>query len=132
MFEKNITPRFCETDALGHVSNTTLPIWFEDARQPVFQLFTPDMDIATWPLILARYEIDFTAQIYFGKDVTVKTGFSRIGNSSVEVYQEAWQEGKLAAKGKTVLVHFNYKTQKPAPIAGAMRDSLNQYLVQTA
>ena len=30
-----ITPRFSETDMLGHISNTTLPIWFEGARATV-------------------------------------------------------------------------------------------------
>lgn len=129
MFEKQITPRFCETDALGHVSNTALPVWFEDARQPVFELFTPDLDLANWPLILARFEIDFRAQIFYGQEVTLKTGISKLGNSSLEVYQEAWQNGELAAAGKTVLVHFDYKNQKKAPIEGALRALLEQHQV---
>ncbi|AFU97992.1 acyl-CoA thioesterase [Simiduia agarivorans] len=130
MFEKTIAPRFCETDALGHVSNTTLPIWFEDARQPVFELFTPDLDLSNWPLILARFEIDFRAQIYYGQDVTLKTGISKLGNSSLEVYQEAWQNGILAATGKTVLVHFDYQNQSKAPIEGQLRTLLAQHLVE--
>lgn len=130
MFEKTIAPRFCETDALGHVSNTTLPIWFEDARQPVFELFTPDLDLSNWPLILARFEIDFRAQIYYGQDVILKTGISKLGNSSLEVYQEAWQNGLLAASGKTVLVHFDYQNQSKAPIEGQLRTLLAQHLVE--
>lgn len=131
LFEKIISPRFSETDALGHVSNTTLPVWFEDARQPVFELFTPTLDVHNWPLILARLDVDFTAQIFYGKDVLIKTGLSKLGNSSLEVYQEAWQADKLAAKGRTTLVHFDYKTQKATPIEGELRAQLAQYLIET-
>lgn len=128
-FEKTLTPRFAETDALGHVSNTTLPVWFEDARQPVFEIFTPTLAIESWPLILARFEVDFIAQIYYGHDVLIKTGVSRLGNSSLEVYQEAWQQGKRVARGKTTLVHFDYATQKSKAIEGTIRNQLEAHAV---
>jgi acyl-CoA thioester hydrolase len=128
-FEHRIEPRFSETDALGHISNTILPVWFEDARQPVFKLFTPTLDIKTWPLILARFEVDFTAQIFYGHEVLIKTGFSRLGNSSLEVYQEAWQRGQRTARGRTTLVHFDYQAQQAKPIAGELRESLSRYMV---
>ncbi|MEC8487777.1 MAG: acyl-CoA thioesterase, partial [Pseudomonadota bacterium] len=43
--------RFCETDALQHVSNTALVTWFEAAREPIFRMFTPELDLNNWPLI---------------------------------------------------------------------------------
>ncbi|MDN3640103.1 thioesterase family protein [Simiduia curdlanivorans] len=132
MFEKIIQPRFSETDALGHISNTTLPVWFEEARQPVFKIFTPTLAIQTWPLILARFEIDFTAQIYYGQEVLIKTGISRIGTSSLNVYQEAWQNQQRVAIGTTTLVHFDYETQKPSPISESQRDALAAHDFQPA
>ena len=56
--------RFCETDALQHVSNTALVAWFEAAREPIFRMFTPELDLQNWPLILASYKVDFLAQIF--------------------------------------------------------------------
>lgn len=44
MFKEIIQPRFNETDALGHINNTVLTAWFEGARDPIFKLFTPDLD----------------------------------------------------------------------------------------
>ncbi len=38
-----ITPRFSDTDALGHINNTNVPVWFEGTRDPLFRLFTPDL-----------------------------------------------------------------------------------------
>uniref|UniRef100_UPI0010A04A70 acyl-CoA thioesterase n=1 Tax=Ningiella ruwaisensis TaxID=2364274 RepID=UPI0010A04A70 len=131
MLEESFAVRFYETDALKHVSNTVLVGWFEAARFPIFKLFTPDLDLDNWPLILANYSVDFLQQIYMGSDVTVKTGVSRIGNSSFVVYQELWQDAKLKATGSTTMVHFDYKTQRSAPISAQIRDKLSAMLVET-
>ena len=112
MLSETFAVRFYETDALRHVSNTVLAGWFESARIPIFKFFTPDLDVENWPLILASYKIDFIAQIFLNSDVTVKTGVSRIGGSSFDVYQEVWQNDKLCASGTTTLVQFDYSEQK--------------------
>lgn len=111
MFTWVVAPRFYETDAFGHVNNTVVPGWFETAREPIFKLFTDGEDMIRINLILARIEVDFVAQIYYGKDVTVKTGIEKIGNSSFVVWHEAWQNDTLAARGKAVQVYFNHQTQ---------------------
>ncbi|MBC7751622.1 MAG: acyl-CoA thioesterase [Candidatus Saccharibacteria bacterium] len=112
MFSLSITPRFYETDAFGHINNTVIAGWFEAGRAPIFQIFTPDMDIKNLTLILARIEVDFVAQTHYGHDVVVKTGIEKVGNSSFVVIQEAWQNDALVAKGKAVQVYFDFKTQK--------------------
>ncbi|MCJ8299448.1 MAG: hypothetical protein MJK13_11020 [Pseudomonadales bacterium] len=53
MFTNTISPRFLETDALGHINNTVLPMWFEASRDPVFKIFSPELDVNNWKLILA-------------------------------------------------------------------------------
>ena len=73
MFSETLTPRFSDTDALGHINNTMIPVWFEGARDPVFKLFTPTLDLTAWPLILAKIEVNFEAQIYYGKPIEVRT-----------------------------------------------------------
>jgi acyl-CoA thioester hydrolase len=130
MLEETFAVRFYETDALAHVSNTVLAGWFEAARMPVFKLFTPELDLQNWPLILASYNIDFLRQIFYGKDVTVKTGISRIGGSSFDVYQQVWQSGELSASGTTTMVHFDYNTQKSAPIPNDVREALEALMVE--
>jgi len=61
MFSTAISPRVYETDAFGHINNTSVPGWFEKGREPLFRIFTPDLDIRKMPLILARMEVDFLA-----------------------------------------------------------------------
>lgn len=124
MFSLSITPRFYETDAFGHINNTVIAGWFEAGRAPIFQIFTPDLDIKQLTLILARIEIDFVAQTHYGDEVIIKTGIEKVGNSSFVVIQEAWQKDVLVAKSKAVQVYFDFKTQKSDRIPDVYRAKL--------
>ncbi|ADP97962.1 thioesterase family protein [Marinobacter adhaerens] len=129
MFHLELEPRFSDTDALGHISNTTLPVWFEQARTPVFRIFHPTLEAETWPLIIARLEIDLMAQSYWHIPVKIKTGIGKIGNSSFHVIQEAWQGDKQIARGVAVLIHFDYETEKALPIPEDIKARLAEHAV---
>ncbi|MEH6562456.1 MAG: thioesterase family protein [Marinobacter sp.] len=130
MFYYELQPRFSDTDALGHISNTTLPVWFEQARMPLFKIFHPTLDVKTWPLIIARVEVDFVAQSYWHLPVEVRTGVGKIGNSSFQVVQEAWQDGKMIARGNAVLIHFDYNSEKALAIPDDIRAELSSHLAE--
>ena len=130
MFETDLTVRFSETDGAGHVGNTVMVVWFEEARAPLFKMFRPTLEVDGWPLILASYQVDFRAQLYYGKPVTIKTWVKRIGNSSFETYQEAWQNKQCCASGSTTMVHFDYAAGKASPIPADIRDKLASHLYQ--
>jgi acyl-CoA thioester hydrolase len=129
MFELTLAPRFYETDAFGHINNTTVAGWFETGRAPVFRLFSAGADAASLPLILARIEIDFVAQLYYGADVLLRTGIGQIGNSSFVVLQEAWQNGALAARGRAVQVYFDHQKQASQPLTESLREQLARHLI---
>ena len=129
MWTNTLEPRFAETDALGHINNTVLPIWFEDSRTPIFELFCPGMDVNDWHLIIAKIDVDFLAEIFYGKSVEIRTFMIKIGNSSMVVGHEAWQEGKIVAKGSATLVHFDHTTKSSKPISDAIRAILQQHLI---
>lgn len=128
MFSMKVTPRFGELDGLGHINNTVMPGWFELARNPLFSIFNPEQNIKNWNLILARYEIDFVSQLYYSGEVEIRTWIERIGNSSLEVVQEAYQQGRVGARGKTVLIHYDFKDQKATRIPDPIRKQLYGHL----
>lgn len=131
MFELTITPRFGDMDGLRHINNCMIPIWFENARSPIFRIFNPSMkvDFDHWNLIMARIEADFLKEMHWGEDVKIVTHVVRIGNSSFSVGQEAWQKGVLCAKGTAVHVHFDFGTRSAVPIPGPIRKQLEEHLV---
>ena len=129
MFTQTLSPRFCETDALGHINHTVLPIWFEQAREPVFRIFNPGLDLKQWQLVIARIDVEFVKQLRFGQDVEIRTGLDKVGNSSVYIHHEACQGGELCARGKAVLIHFDYSAEKAAPIPPDIKQELEQHLI---
>jgi len=131
MFTEKVTPRFGDADGLRHITNTELVEWFEVGRNPIFRMFTPDLDLSyeKWKLILVRTEFDYIGQMYYGIDVEIKSYITHIGNSSFTIGHEAWQDGELKAKGKAVLVHFDFLNQRSMPIPELIKAQLQEHLI---
>jgi len=132
MFHHEIEPRFNDTDALGHISNTAFPAWFEQARMPIFRIFQPDLGVKHWPLIIVRLEVDLKAQSYWAMPVDIRTYIGKIGTSSFHVIQEAWQGGAEVARGVAVVIHFDYETEKALPIPDDIRAKLSEHLIESS
>ena len=129
MFQEVITPRFGEIDFLGHVNNTVLPQWFEHARNPIYRIFIPEFKYEELNLILAHFDVDFKSQMFMNFPVEIKSYISHIGNSSFTIFQEAWQNGKLCVSGSTVIVYFDFQTQKSCPIPEHYKQKLPEHLI---
>ncbi|HLT23013.1 MAG TPA: thioesterase family protein [Bacteriovoracaceae bacterium] len=119
-----LTPRFNDTDALGHINNASYATWFEEGRRFIFRYFVPDLDPKKWRLIIARVEIDYLAQGYYQHDVTITTRVEKIGNSSFVLVQEAVQNNVPLCRSKAFMVHFDYNIQKSVPIPEEIRKKL--------
>jgi len=130
MYISTITPRFTDTDALGHINNTNAPIWFEGARDPIFRLFTPDLSPQNWQLIIAKIDVSYHGQLFYGQDIEVRTFVSRVGGASFDVYQELWQHGEKCVSGNAAMVHFDYPSQKSKPIPDDIRSELLEHLFE--
>lgn len=128
MYRKIIEPRVSETDGVGHINNTTLPVWLEAARNPIFKLFTPDDSFKNWRMIILHTSIDYKSQIYFGTEIIVCTWVRRIGKSSLELYEEIHQSDTLCARGTAIYVNVNQKEKKAEPIPSRIREQLEEHL----
>ena len=132
MFSDIFSPKFTDTDALGHINNTNVPVWFEGGRDPIFRFFIPNLDPKKWCLILAKIDVTFHAQMHYGKEMEVKTYVSRIGSSSFDVHQELWQNNIKCASGTSVLVHFSFENQKSKVIPEDIKALLQSHFVEKA
>ena len=131
MYKTVVTPRFGDIDGLRHVNNTVLAVWFEQARNPIFRMFTPDLDLnyENWKLIMVRTEFDFLSEMYYGEDVEIRTFIVKVGNSSFTMGHEAWQNEKLAVRGKAVVVHFDFIEKKSIIIPDSIRVQLVEHMM---
>jgi acyl-CoA thioester hydrolase len=128
MFTEIIQTRFSDTDALGHINNTMVPVWFEGARDPIFRLFSPELNTDEWSLILAKIEVSYHAQMFYGQTIEIRTYISRIGSASFDVYQELWQNQQKCASGTAVMVHYHYQQETSLAIPAQIKSIMQQHV----
>ena len=119
-----ITPRFYETDALGHINNASIAAWFEVARITFIESLEKQNAASSVNWILASLQIDFIAETFYGTDVIATVTDATAGNSSLTVSCEMTQGGKLTVRGKAVLVHLDTESKRPSRIPDSLREKL--------
>jgi acyl-CoA thioester hydrolase len=131
MFSLEINPRFCDTDAMGHINNTVLPVWFLEGRESILRIFNPNLSTEEVSLVLAKIELEYLEEMFFGNAVEIRTYVLRIGTSSVLVGQEAWQENTLRATGTATMVNFDKHSRKSVPIPADVKKRLQAHLLES-
>jgi acyl-CoA thioester hydrolase len=126
MQEIQLTVRFAETDALGHVNNTSYFIYLEEARIRFFEALGYSMGINEWKFIMASTKCDFVSQAYFNQLLTVKTYVSRIGTKSFVLEHEVLcsETKQLIVKGNVVIVYFDFDKQQSEVLPCSLRAGL--------
>lgn len=130
--EIEVYVRFCETDAAGHVNNTSYFLYLEEARTKFFTKLGLDRDHRdfNFDFIVASTSCDYISQAYGGQNLKVSTYVSKVGTKSYQVQHiitDAKTE-KMIAKGVAVIVCFNYEKQTTVVIPGWLRDMLESKL----
>ncbi|MBT2688702.1 acyl-CoA thioesterase [Bacillus sp. ISL-47] len=132
MHELQVNVRFGETDALGHINNTSYFIYLEEARVKYFETLGYSMDVKKWPFILASTKCDFLSQGYFNQILTIKTWVSRVGGKSFQLDHEivCSQTNEVIARGHAIVVYFDFNKQESATIPDLLREGLRQNLIE--
>ena len=120
----SIQTRFSDTDALGHINNASFATYAEIARLEFFGA----LGTTVQSLILANLSIDFRRQVLVGERVHIETWIEKLGTSSISVGHTIFANDERAADVRSVVVHFDYASNRPAPLAAELRDRLTAYL----
>jgi acyl-CoA thioester hydrolase len=125
--------RFRDCDSLGHVNNAVYMTYLEQAR---FHLWRAQFGFVAKPaaeggkrghgFILAKAEVDFTAQVRYGDELEVRLALDSVRRSSFtyvyEIVNLATEQ--VVARAKTVQVRFDYDAQEPVAIDDDLRAKL--------
>ena len=124
--ETTVTVRFSETDALGHVNNTSYFIYLEEARMHFLKEIGQEIKMKNWSFILASTKCDFISQAYFDQILKIDTSVSKVGTKSLQLEHaiSCKQTGALIAKGNAILVQFNFDKQESEPIPELLKTKL--------
>ena len=126
-FSVTITPRFYETDAMGHINNATLAAWFEVVRVRFIEALAAPDGPASKDWILASLQIDFRGETFYGADVKLSIVDAVIGNTSLTLHCEMFQQDRLTVTCKAVVVHIEADAKKPQRIPDSVRERLLSY-----
>jgi acyl-CoA thioester hydrolase len=119
--------RYADTDRQGHVNNAAFATFLETGR--VEFLYAPQNPLAAdnAAFVIASLNLQFLAEIHWPGQVTIGTGVTRVGTSSITLRQGLFQDGRCVATAETVVVHVDEQSKKSSPLSGRARAFLLQH-----
>lgn len=119
--------RFADLDALGHVNNNAIGVYFESARVALMEAcggFRPD---SPWTVVLARSVVDFRAELRYPAVARVGIRVLRVGNTSVVLGAGIFHDDTCIATQEGICVIVDAITHRPTPVPPALREALVPY-----
>ena len=126
----DVTVRFAETDALGHVNNTRYFIYMEDARLHLLKELGWNTSHKDWSFVLVSTKCDFINQAYFDQILRIDTSIQKVGTKSFQLSHDILcaQTGTVIARGHAVIAFYNKEEKLSEPIPADLKEKLLQYM----
>lgn len=128
--ETVVETRYCESDALGHINSVSYFIYLEQARVK----FLTDTKLSSnpnndWPYVLVSTKCDFKNQLFINEKIIINTTVSHIGTSSFKLNHALMNQetGVEIANGESVIVYYDFETQKSLPLPEHIKEKLRLY-----
>lgn len=108
--------RYADTDRQGHVNNAAFATFLETGR--VEFLYDPQNGLIAdnASFVIVRLTLDFVAEVNWPGRIDIGTGVTRVGNSSLTLYQGLFQEGRCVATAETVIVQIDEESRTSRPL----------------
>lgn len=121
--------RYADMDRLGHVNNAVFSTFLETGR--VELLYHPDNPVVSpdTNFVVASLQLNFLREIKWPGQVDIGSGVIKIGNSSLKVYQQIFQNGQCVANAETVIVQIGKGTAKSVPLSDEAKAKLEKWRV---
>jgi acyl-CoA thioester hydrolase len=124
VFEHQVSVRWRDTDALGHVNNAVYLTYLEEARDAFYLRALGD------PIyVVVRLEIDFRAEVrHDDRSVRVEIAVERMGTTSLttrETIQTA--SGDVVAEARVITVRWDQNLRAAVPFSDEERARLAEF-----
>lgn len=128
-FSIPIKVRFSDTDAYGHLNNTKVFVYFEEARIEFLKkmnLFSYDMPTM---LVVRDMQCDYLQEVFFDDQLTVYCKVGEIGRTSVDLHYMAKNEkGEVVLTARGRLVQLSKETKRPFPWPKSIKNQFSSFL----
>ncbi|RPF33582.1 thioesterase family protein [Streptomyces sp. TLI_185] len=117
--------RWSDMDAYGHVNNAIFLRYLEEARIDFLSLRGKESRQGS---VVARHEIDYKRQLVHRPDpVDIELWVTEIRAASFTVTYEVKDEDLVYVRALTVVVPFDFETQRPRRITSEEREFLEGF-----
>ena len=126
VFEHQVSVRWRDTDALGHVNNAVYLTYLEEARDAFYLRALGD------PIyVVVRIEIDFRAEVrHADGTVRVEIAVERLGTTSLTTRETLrTADGELAAEARVITVRWDLDGRAAVPFSDEQRARLTELAV---
>ncbi|ANP55120.1 acyl-CoA thioester hydrolase [Streptomyces griseochromogenes] len=117
--------RWSDMDAYGHVNNAIFLRYLEEARIDFFSLRGKESKQGS---VVARHEIDYRRQLaHRPTPVTIELWVTEVKAASFTVSYEVKDADVIYVQASTVVVLFDFETQRPRRVTAEEREFLLKY-----
>jgi len=123
MHEHRIQTRWGDFDALGHVTHSAYPVFFDEARDACLAGLVGGFE--QWPSVIVHSSIDYRREIPRpAAEVLVHTRIAEVGRTSVTFEQELSAGDGVSAACRSVIVAWDGDARAARPITDDERAKL--------
>ena len=125
--EREVSIRWRDMDAFGHVNNAVYLTYVEEAHDEFLRVTVGEGD-GSAHVVVARVEIDFLAPLtQDDRYVTARCRLESLGTSSIVTSEELVAgDGRVAARARSVMVKVDRATGRAVPLSEREREALGE------
>ena len=123
-----VSIRYCDQDPIGHINNTAMAAYIEQARVALLYPLLRDVAGPHYELVIARLVIEYLKELNFPGNVEIGTRIERIGSKSFLLHHGVFKAGDDACAGTAECTMVFFQTQQrqsvlpPKEVRAAMED----------
>jgi acyl-CoA thioester hydrolase len=124
--------RFAETDMQAIVFNGNYLVYYDTAWTEYFRAMNFPYEKLTAlgvDTVLAKTTLEFKAPAHFDELLEIYVRVSKIGNTSMTLDFEIYQQGNeaLLNKASSLYVCIDPKSMRPTPVPALLRESISRF-----
>ncbi|MEM8572153.1 MAG: thioesterase family protein [Pseudomonadota bacterium] len=121
--EHSVVPlRYGDTDRQGHINNVVFASFCETGRVNLIKDDLPRLEQDMTQFAIVRLVVEFRRELHWPGEVTIGTGVTKLGTSSVTLRQGIFSQKVCVASGESIIVLMNMETRKAAPLPDFLRE----------
>ncbi|WP_418982181.1 acyl-CoA thioesterase [Alistipes sp.] len=123
--ETPIQKRFSDVDPFQHVNNVSQQMYFDVGKVDFYQRVLGDeVLLGDLRIVTVSTATSYLAQVRMHDPVTVTTTCEKVGTTSLTLFQQLLAAGRVCSESRSVMVVFDFPTQRSAPVPAAWRARL--------